>query len=395
MKKSIRRYDLDWLRVIVFGLLIFYHVGMFFVPWGWHLKNNVIYDWLRWPMIFLNQWRLPILFVISGMGTYYALGKRGMGKFILERYLRLAIPLFVGMLLIVPLQIYLERIVNGEFSGSYLEFYQQKLFRGGSYPKGNLSWHHLWFLPYLFLFSLILAPIFVYLRKRSTHFIEWVKRLIQKPWGIYLFIVPLFFAEAFIEPFFPITHALVGDWFAITFFITLFFYGFVLIACGEVFWKVLASIKQKALVIGIVAFTLLICRWLFIEKDGWPEHLTEAFLKITNLWSWILVLFGYAAQYLNKPSKGLAYANRSVYPFYILHQTVTVAIAYYIMNLDWGFIPKASILVIGTFGISWLIYDLIILRIPFLHPLFGLKKKRSVPKESTEHSLDPYKSKRM
>ena len=61
---KIRRYDLDWLRVIVFGLLIFYHVGMFFVPWGWHIKNNEIYGWLRYPMLFVNQWRLPILFVI-------------------------------------------------------------------------------------------------------------------------------------------------------------------------------------------------------------------------------------------------------------------------------------------------------------------------------------------
>ncbi|MEM6864355.1 MAG: glucan biosynthesis protein, partial [Bacteroidota bacterium] len=55
MENTERRYDIDWLRVIVFGLLIFYHVGMFFVPWDWHIKNNIIYDWLRWPMLFLNQ----------------------------------------------------------------------------------------------------------------------------------------------------------------------------------------------------------------------------------------------------------------------------------------------------------------------------------------------------
>src|SRR5690606_16631767 len=109
-KKSMRRYDLDWLRVIVFGLLIFYHVGMFFVPWGFHIKNNSIYDWLRYPMLFLNQWRLPILFVISGMGTYYALSKRSARQFALERINRLLLPLAVGMLFIVPPQIYIERI---------------------------------------------------------------------------------------------------------------------------------------------------------------------------------------------------------------------------------------------------------------------------------------------
>lgn len=375
MGTTIRRYDLDWLRVIVFGLLIFYHVGMFFVPWGWHVKNNVIYDWLRWPMLFLNQWRLPILFVISGMGTYYALGKRSMGTFMWERFLRLGIPLAAGMILIVPPQVYFERLADGAFSGSYLKFYTTAAF-DGVYPEGNVSWHHLWFLPYLLVFSWVLAPLFVYLRNHKTRFVEWVKRLIQKTWGIYLFVVPLYFVESLVQPFFPITHALVNDWFNFTFSITLFFYGFVLIATGEVFWETVAKMKQKSLVLGIICFSGQVIIWLFFE-DGYVIHFTEALLKVVNIWSWILVLFAYAAKHLNKPSKGLAYANRAVYPFYILHQTITVAIAYYLMDLDWAFLPKAIILIVGTFGISWLIYDLIILRVTWLHPFFGLKRKKA------------------
>ena len=119
MEKRIRRYDLDWLRVIVFALLIFYHVGMFFVPWGWHIKNERIYNDLIWPMLFLNQWRLPILFTISGMGTYYALSKRNLRQFSWERGWRLGVPLLFGMLLIVPPQIYIERLVDGDFTGTY------------------------------------------------------------------------------------------------------------------------------------------------------------------------------------------------------------------------------------------------------------------------------------
>ena len=374
MGDTVRRYDLDWLRVLVFALLIFYHVGMFFVPWGWHIKNNVIYDWLRWPMIFLNQWRLPILFVISGMGTYYALSKRSLKQFAWERYLRLGIPLFAGMLLVVPPQIYLERLVDGDFTGSYWQFYTTELFRGGPYPEGNISWHHLWFLPYLLLFSWVLGPLFIRLKRKPSKLVEWTKKQIQKPLGFYVFIIPLFLVEGFVEPFFPSTKALVGDWFTISFYILLFFYGFLLIATKEVFWESLKNIKKKAFWIGIIAFTLMICRWLFIEEDELPHHLAEAFLKVVNLWSWILVLFGYAAQWLNKPSKKLAYANRAVYPFYILHQTITLLIGYYVMNLSWGLFLKATIMIVGTFGISWLIYDLFILRITWLHPLFGLKK---------------------
>ena len=363
MGDTVRRYDLDWLRVLVFALLIFYHVGMFFVPWGWHIKNNVIYDWLRWPMIFLNQWRLPILFVISGMGTYYALSKRSLKQFAWERYLRLGIPLFAGMLLVVPPQIYLERLVDGNFTGSYWQFYATELFRGGPYPEGNISWHHLWFLPYLLLFSWVLGPLFIRLKRKPSKLVEWTKKQIQKPLGFYVFIIPLFLVEGFVEPFFPSTKALVGDWFTISFYILLFFYGFLLIATKEVFWESLKNIKKKAFWIGIIAFTLMICRWLFIEEDELPHHLAEAFLKVVNLWSWILVLFGYAAQWLNKPSKKLAYANRAVYPFYILHQTITLLIGYYVMNLSWGLFLKATIMIVGTFGISWLIYDLFILRI--------------------------------
>jgi len=374
MKTTIRRYDLDWLRVIVFALLIFYHVGMFFVPWGWHVKNNQIHDWLRWPMMFLNQWRLPILFVISGMGTYYALGKRTMGKFMWERFLRLGVPLVAGMILIVPPQVYFERLVQGTFSGSYWEYFTTIAF-DGVYPEGNLSWHHLWFLPYLLAFSWILAPLFVYLRRCQTLFIEWVKRLIRKTWGIYAFVIPLYFVESLVEPFFPVTHALVDDWFNFIFSIILFFYGFILIATGDVFWQALTKVKSKAIILGIVGFASQAFIWLFLE-DGYVVHFTEAFLKVVNIWSWILVLFAYASEYLNKSSKGLAYSNRAVYPFYILHQTVTVAIGYYLMDLSWGLFPKAFILVLGTFGISWLIYHFIILRIPILHPLFGLKAKK-------------------
>jgi len=374
MEIKIRRYDLDWLRVIVFGLLIFYHVGMFFVPWGWHIKNNTIYDGLRWPMLFLNQWRLPILFVISGMGTYYALSKRNLKQFAWERYLRLGIPLLVGMLLIVPPQIYVERLVNGEFSGSYLQYYQTMAFRNGPYPEGDISWHHLWFLPYLLIFSWICGPLFVRLKKRPSQLVDWTKKQLQKPYGFYLFTVPLFLLEAFMEPFFDITHALIDDWFNFCFSLVFFFYGFLFIACGNVFWDALQKIKKKALFLGILAFALLICRWLFIEKDELPHHLGEAFLKIVNLWSWILVLFGYGAQWLNRPSRTLAYANRAVYPFYILHQTITIIIGYWVMDLNWNFMTKTTLMVLGTFGISWLIYHFMILPIPVLHPLFGLKK---------------------
>lgn len=373
--EKVRRHDLDWLRVLVFALLILYHVGMFFVPWDWHLKNNVIYEWLKWPMLFVNQWRLPILFLISGMGTYYALGNRTWAEFSRERLLRLGVPLIAGMLLIVPPQVYYERLAQGSFSGSYLEF--QRIAFQGIYPEGNLSWHHLWFLPYLLLFSLLLSPILVDIARRPGKFMGWVRRLLQRSGNLYPMVLPLYFIKVFLEPFFPVNHALIGDWFTLAFHGYLFFLGFVLVAAGPQFWESLENIRKPALLVGLVAFVGLLFIWLGL-RDSVLVHFIEGAVKVVNLWSWILVLMAYASKFLNRPSNALAYANRAVYPFYILHQTITVALAYQLMDLDWGLLPKALILILGTFGLSWALYGLIILGIPWLHPLFGLKPKKKL-----------------
>jgi len=369
-----RRYDLDWLRVIVFALLILYHVGMLFVPWGFHIKNNVIYDWLTLPMWFLNQWRLPILFVISGMGTYYALRKRSGNQFAIERVKRLLVPLVFGMLLIIPPQVYIERLVNNQSTGTYLNFWPTEAFIG-VYPEGNLSWHHLWFLPYLLLFSLVLIPVFIYLRKHpENRFINWVRGLVRHPVKIFLFAIPLYLIEALVEPFFPVTHALIGDWFTIINYIVLFFIGFVLISVKDTFWQTVEKFRKRFLITGILCFTVMAVLVINFE-DGIERHFTEAFLKVINLWSWILALFGFAAKHLNKKSNILSYCNQAVYPFYILHQTVMMIIAYYLIDLEWNLVAKGTVLVLGTFGISWLLYEFLIRRIKYIRPIFGLKKR--------------------
>lgn len=373
--EKLRRYDLDWLRVIVFSLLMFYHIGMFFVPWGWHIKNNEIYGWLRYPMAFVNQWRLPILFVISGMGTAYALAFRSGGQFIKERFMRLYIPLAFGMLFIVPPQVYIERVVNGDFTGSYLDWYTSGMFLHGIYPSGNFSWHHLWFLPYLLIFSIILTPIFLKLRKSGEgKFLLWLKDGIAKnSFFLFWFIIPLYLYEALLEPFFEVTHNLIWDWFNFVSSLTLFFYGFLLISVKKVFWNAIDSIWRKTFLIGVVSFCIQLWIWFFLD-DSIVVHFTEALVKVTNLWAWILTIFGFASRYLNRPSSRLVYANRSVYPFYILHQTIIIIIGYFVYDMDWKLVTKFSIMLVGTFGFSWLIYEFLIRRVRFVWLLFGLKK---------------------
>jgi len=372
---KVRRYDLDWLRVLVFGLLIFYHVGMFFVPWGWHLKNNELSEWMTYPMLFVNQWRLNILFIISGMGTCFALAHRTSAIYIKERLVRLAVPLLFGMLLIVPPQVYLERVAYEGYVGSYMYFLMNDAF-SGVYPTGNISWHHLWFLPYLLIFSILLTPVFIYLREHDNSWILcFTRHLLEMKFGIFWLTIPLILAESLLEPFFNVTHALIGDWFALTNYAILFFYGYLLIKVKDEFWKAIDRIKGQLFVGGILFFSAYMA--IRSMEDSTLVHFAESCIKVFNFWIWILVLFAYGAKYLNKKSKLLSYCNTAVYPFYILHQTVTVIIAYFLMNWEAAVGLKFLLLSVGIFFMTWVLYEFIIRRVAFIRPLFGLKRTAS------------------
>jgi len=367
-----RRHDLDFLRVFVFALLIFYHVGMVFVPWDFHLKNNVIYDWICYPMWFVNQWRLPILFLISGMGTYFALQKRTGKQFAIERIKRLFIPLLFGMMFIVPPQVYVERLYTNQFTGSYFNYLQDKAFIGG-YPEGNISWHHLWFLPYLLMFSLVLIPIFLYLNNHpDCRFISYIKHIVKNPFRLYVFIIPLTIVRILLEPDFPVTHALIDDWYTISNYLMFFIFGFLLIIVKESFWYTVEKYRKHFLVAGILSFSIMIII-PYNHEHLFIRYIIESLLKCLNLWSWILVLFGFASKYYNRETNILRYANEAVYPFYILHQTVMMVITYYVIDLEWTLGIKASILIVGTFVITWMIYELLIRKWRYVRPLWGLK----------------------
>ena len=367
-----RRYDIDSVRVIAFGLLILYHVGEFFT-WDYHLNNSVLYEWLRYPMIFLNRWRMPLLFIISGMGTFFNVSKRNGVYFIKERLVRLLIPLVVGILLIIPPQVYFERLDAGQFTGNYLEFWPAMAYVG-VYPTGNFSWHHLWFLPYLLLFSLILTPIFIYLLKHPQ---AWIicktKSLSTGKFGLFILTIPLIFWFVFLKPRFPSNHALVGDWFNVINYCTLFFYGFLMMTIKDAFWKNAIKNRRLYLIIGIIAYTVFLCLDIIGNFPGWRVFSNT--IQAINVWTWILAILGFAAKYLNKPSRELSYANEAVYPFYILHQTVLITLGYYLKNIEICFFVKFSIMLIGTFGISWLIYEFCIRRYNWVRPLFGMKRK--------------------
>lgn len=366
-----RRYDLDWLRVIAFALLIFYHIGMFFVPWDWHVKNNITYPWLEYPMTFLNRWRMPLLFVISGMGIAFSLGRRSAGKFAAERIIRLFIPLIFGILVVIPPQVYIEQLVSGQFVGSYLDFWPTEAITGA-----NWNWNHLWFIPYILVYSLVLLPICLYIKKNPENaFIRFIDKLAQSKWGLYWLIVPLFLMEGFLDPFSPITHGLINDWYNFLYNLTLFFYGFMFIMVGKSFFATVVRYRKAYLVSGIINFAI----FMFLIKtfeDGWQRHFSEAAVNQINMWSWLLAVFGLAAAFMNKKNKLIVYCNTAVYPFYILHQTVIVVYAYFLVDTKWNLFSKFTVLTLGTFATCWILYEFLIRRVAILGFVMGLKYKK-------------------
>jgi glucans biosynthesis protein C len=389
MELKERRYDIDWLRVLAFYLLIFYHTGMLFVPWDFHIKNNLTSEWFESWMVFLSQWRLPLLFLISGVGVSYALGKRNANQFIKERTKRLFIPLVFGMFVIVPPQIYVERISNGVRYADYFDFWKT-VFNFVPYPMGgSLSWHHLWYVLYIFIFSLIMLPLFLYLRgNKSVRIREAIAGFLKKkPNSIYLLLmVPIFIIYTSLARSFPTTHALIGDWYFLSYTLVFFLFGY-LISTIDSFWETIVTKRKQSLIMALVPI-------IFLELFVWGptfEIMNEdsefffyfyAILKSFLIAAWLLALLGYAKVYLNKPNRFIRYANESVYPLYILHQTVELIIACFIIKLDWGIIPKFLLVVVGTFGLSFIIYEVFIRRLNFMRFLFGMK---SMEKQKIVH----------
>ena len=365
-----RRYDLDWLRVLAFGLLIVYHTGMIFVGWQFHLMSRPSSPALALPMEFVNQWRMPLLFVISGVGVTFALGRRTAGQFVGERLLRLLLPLAFGMLVVVVPQVYYERLAQGAGYTSLLDFYPH--YFEGTYPKGNFTWNHLWFIAYLLTFSLASLPFFLQLRRPAAQAaLARLSQWLQRPGRVLLFGLPLVVFQLVLRPYWPDQRNLVSDWFNFTFYFTLFCYGYLLGPLAG-FWQAAERQRYLFLLLGVAAFSF------YYWGDDYYYALVGGAIKRAvqgaNCWCWVLVCVGFGRRYLNRDSPLLQRANEAVYPFYILHQTVLIALAYYVLQWPLTNTGKFLLLALGTFGFTLLLYA-VVWRFSVLRVLFGLKPR--------------------
>lgn len=343
--ETVRRYDLDWLRVIAIITLLFYHTGMIYVSWGWHIQSSVQSPEMELVMRWLHLWRMPLLFFISGAGTFFALKKRTYSEYARERVKRLLVPLLFGMFVVVPPQIYIEWLFRRRFSGSYLDFYPN-VFRFQPYQDGGnggaFSWHHLWFVCYLFFYSLLSIPVVKWIKSEQGQlFIDRIGRLIHRRGGALWLVVVLWINDVVLGGFFPNeTHALVNDWAYFMKNLLLFWLGYCLISRRS-FWQVVTHQRRIFLYATLVCTVILYGLRYVVSIDTIHQSklLTTllSFERIALTWFSVLATVAYGYQYLNRNPhwRGraiLPYLNEAVYPFYILHQTVIILIGYYVLT---------------------------------------------------------------
>ena len=376
-----RRHDLDWLRVIAILLLVYFHTGMLFAAeWGWHIKNPETSYLVLEVNYFMSRWRMALLFLISGIGTSFALRRRTAGAYLGERARRLLVPLVFGMLVIVPPQIYFERIADGAAYASFLDFYPTVL-TTGPYPGGNLSYHHLWFVLYLFLYSAAALPLFLYLRGGAGERVaRAVERVVRGP-GLYALALPLGAVLAALIVRFPGPQNIVSDVAHLLYYFLFFLYGYVL-SVAEGAWGWIEARRRTSLTLAFLSIvTIDSLRW----NGATPEfaftlpNTLYYLLQGFNAWCWVLAFLGYGKRYLNRPSRVLTRLNEGIYPFYILHQTVIVVIGFYAVQIEESILAKYLFVSTISLLVSWAIYDLLVRPVPALRYLFGMKPVPSPP----------------
>lgn len=365
-----RQFYIDWIRIFLIFSVFLFHVGMVFNGWGWHIKNDVLIEALNPFMQFLHSWRMPLLFLVSGAGTRFALGFRSTGQFAAERTKRLFVPFLAGIFILVPVQVYIEKMSQYP---SLFNFYHH--FFEGIYPTGNFSWHHLWYILYLFFISLVFIPFITFFRSsKYAIFEKAVEKLASLKGGLLLFYLPLIGSQVLLRPYFPEeTHAFYNDWAFMCLDFLYFMFGFVLLGNPKVVEYIVRDrriwFSTTVMTTGMMYLALAVFDY---SRTGW---LIYDILALLMSWSIGLTILAYARKYLNKDSAYRKKLNVAIYPFYLLHQPVIVVVSYFVIQLQFPILLKALLIILISLMIVWSVYRFLIVPFNAMRLIFGMKKK--------------------
>lgn len=374
--KPERRYDLDWLRVLAVLLLVYFHTAAVFYTGDlgeFYVKNDSSSSGMEHFILFVHQWHMPLFFLLSGAVTWFALSSRTAGEYLKERFKRLFIPFLFGTLVIVPPQVYYRLLSNPNYQKSYIQFYSQ--FFNGIRPQGNFEWGHLWFVIYLFTFSLIALPLLLYLKQKASQGLISLAMFLEKPGAIFLLALPLALIEAALRPKWSGFQNLYDDWANFFLYLCYFIYGYLICSDARLGQAIDRQLKIT-LVMAVAFMSLLFSLWAsnILPNRGYSlEYVLYQMFRGVNSWFWVVALLGLGRRYLNFNNKLLQYANEAAYPCYILHQTIVVAIAFYAVHLHISIIEKFLVISTASLVSTIVLYDLLVKRNNIVRFFFGLK----------------------
>lgn len=373
--QTTRRFELDWLRVLAILAIFFFHSARFFDPNAWHVKNPTTYAGLALPAAIIINWIMPLIFVISGASTYYALNKRSATEFLKDRSLRLLVPLLVGIFTHSIWQVYLERVTYHQFKGSLIDFIPH-YFEGMYGMGGNFAWMglHLWYLELLFVFSVLFLPLFIWLRRGSgRRLLDWFGRTLAFPGGVYLLALPIIALLLTLNPGRLLGTRAFGGW-AIGPYAPIFLNGFLVVSSKRLY----DSVRWLRWISLALALTLTSVMAVLYIQRGDPLFGTAAYSTLFTAyglasWCWVLTIVGFAAQHLRFAKPFLAYANEAVLPFYIMHQTVLLTVGYWVVRWQIPDLLKWATICTVSLAICFALYEFLIRRRNVLRFLFGMR----------------------
>ena len=373
-----RCYEIDWLRSLAFLLLIFYHIGLFYVEgWGWHVKSQYQSRLLEPIMLIVNPWRMPLIFFISGFVLCLIEPKVTPLKLIKVRFIRIFIPLiFATYTTLIP-QPYYEAVQNYGYTDSFWQFClayinpnTQLLPQMHHGPLGLFTWNHLWYLPYLLSYTLL----YVLIKPILHRLIQAIKRHQPSPFSLLaIMIILMTVIEVMLEPIFPRTHALIDDWYNHARYFLMFVTGYLLAALPKIYKAMTQHLwLWVALIIPLYFCSIVIHQSDWLQINSILEKFLATLLLVTNTLCWMFTVIALCSIYLNKSNQILTYLNDAVLPWYILHQTVIIVLAMKLSKMQLGGILESLLTTVGTFLVCAALYELI-RRYNLTRLLFGLR----------------------
>jgi hypothetical protein len=333
-----------------------------------YIKDTINSITLKYATGFIFLWHMPLLFVISGSATYFALGFRSAGQYIRERFLRLFVPFIFGVVTFMPFTTYIHYFGQPNapsFWDHYIGFFRFNLNDLAGY-HGTFTPGHMWFILYLFFFSLVALPLFLALRTDGGRkIIKSLATLTGIPGFLFLWVIPLALVASL---------NILGDKNPV-YFLLVFLYGYIL-ASEPRFQETIQRITWIALAFGIFEafFRNLVPQERFAEWS--MQWIALGLMYELGRWALTLAILGLGRRYLSRANRVLSYGSEAAMPFYLLHMTFSTLAGYFVIQLDAPVAVKYPLIVILATGLTLAVYELLVRRWNIMRFFFGLKLMR-------------------